>query len=139
MHCVSTKLPELKLNNPFTPLPPQTVSDGDIVIVFTADRLLTRLLPDGSQRLPQRHEVPQDEAVAIGAISGALCAAVMLPEPLPGTPAEDWREMRSALQALSRAERMAASRAVELLRWRNRRQYCGLCGCVTEDDGTECA
>ena len=139
MLCVSTKLPELKLNNPFTPLPPQTVSDGDIVIAFTADRLLTRLLPDGSQRLPERHEVPQDEAVAIGTISGALCAAVMLPEPLPGTPAEDWREMRSALQALSRAERMAASRAVELLRWRNRRQYCGLCGCVTVDDGTECA
>ncbi|MBO5763495.1 MAG: NAD(+) diphosphatase [Lentisphaeria bacterium] len=127
------------MHNSFCPLPPRAVPDGDIVIVIAGDRLLTRRQADGSLRLLRYPDFPLTDAVAVGTLSGALCAAALLREIPAETDPEDWRELRGALQALSRPERMAAARALELLRWRQRRQYCGMCGSMTEDDGVECA
>ncbi len=126
----------------FEPLPPLTVQgDGSAVVAaFAEGRLLLTRMEDGSLRLPSAAAVVRSpaEMVRVGRFGGRLCGALNLPV-CPGIAGVEALDLREALQALPEAERTAASRGRELLFWRDRRRFCGVCGAAVVDHGKECA
>ena len=126
----------------FIPLPPATVTgeSSALLAVFAEGRLLLRQMEDGNWHLPPAEALLNraTRVIRVGRFGERLCGALELPG-CPGVAELEARDIREALQLLPEPERIAAARGRELLFWRNRRRYCGVCGAETVDHGTECA
>ncbi len=109
------------------------VEPEEIIIAFCRDALI---LP-ASGSLPRGGEwnAPA-ERLLIGKIGTARCSFLETEE-IP----ESFQlvELRSALQTLPHAARIAVCRGRELAHWRRNRQFCGKCGSKLVDLEAECA
>lgn len=126
---------------PFIPaIPRESGTEPDVTVILCGSRILIRREPDGSIRLPRRGETvyPWQSGLMLGRIGPLFCGAMEIADESAAT-GGDWHDLRPALNALPPPERIAAGRARELLIWRKRRRFCGLCGAVTNDSETECA
>ncbi len=103
------------------------IASGQLYVVREGDRL----------RLPltDRDPLPEfSEPLIIGRFGPQPCLAVEYTGELPAA-----CELRRALYELPELERVAVGRALELLFWRRKQQFCGSCGAPLEDAVGECA
>ena len=120
-------------------VPADAAGEPDAAVILAGSRILIRM-DAGAPRLPRRGEAAADwsHVLRLGRLDDGACGAVEVAEET-AVPGCEWRDLRPMLTALPEAERTAAARARELLNWRKRRRFCGLCGAVTTDSETECA
>ena len=121
-------------NDLFLPdVPADAAGEPDAAVILAGSRILIRM-DAGAPRLPRRGEAAADwsHVLRLGRLGDGACGAVEVAAET-AVPGCEWRDLRPMLTALPEAERTAAARARELLNWRKRRRFCGLCGAVWYD------
>lgn len=113
-----------------------------VAIIFKGDALLVRHI-DGTYFLPCTQEkefadltVNAGDALCIGSFCELDCGVWELAaddkwQPPDGT---EFVEIRFALHTLDVMSVNAVSRAKELISWRRKREFCGVCGCLLADN-----
>ena len=128
---------------PFTPSTHLYFADGlpEVAVVFKGDKLLVRNFADKSF-LPCTFEAEfaalqslAGNALCVGNFNGMECGVWDIADDCNWSAPQgtDFIEIRFAMHSMDKMSVNAIARARELLLWRRRRQYCGVCGAELAD------
>ncbi len=121
--------------------PPESCSQTSLWFVLKNDRLLIKTDNDSSL-IPESRELT-DCALSlirrqyIGRLDDRPCFAAELASGDPSVARWALKPLRSLMTRLDKGEFRAAGRANQLLFWQRTHDYCGACGCRTEDKPDE--